>query len=85
MANKASGSDGIPAVLFEILKDDAMKVLRSTCKQIWITQHWPHPAEPGAEGGSKKCWTGGDVNCKRKSHFSWIGLGSHCRAIQAGP
>ena len=42
MANKASGSDGIPAVLFEILKDDAMKVLRSTCKQIWKTQHWPH-------------------------------------------
>ena len=42
MANKASGSDGIPAVLFEILKDDAMKVLRSTCKQIWKTRHWPH-------------------------------------------
>ena len=43
------------------------------------------PAEPGAEGGSKKGWAGGDVNCKRKSDFSWIGVGSHCRAIQAGP
>lgn len=43
------------------------------------------PEEPGAEGGSKKCWTGGDVNCKRKSHFSWIEVGSRCRAIQAGP
>ena len=37
MANKASGSDGIPAVLFEILKDDAMKMLHSMCQQIWKT------------------------------------------------
>ena len=36
--NKASGSDGIPAELFQILKDDAMKVLHSICQQIWKTQ-----------------------------------------------
>ena len=35
--NKASGGDGIPVELFQILKDDAMKVLRSTCQQIWKT------------------------------------------------
>ena len=39
--NKASGSDGIPAELFQILKDDAVKVLHSTCQQIWKTQQWP--------------------------------------------
>ena len=39
--NKASGSDGIPAELFQILKDDAMKVLHSICQQIWKTQQWP--------------------------------------------
>ena len=39
--NKASGGDGIPFELFEILKDDAMKVLQSTCQQIWKTQQWP--------------------------------------------
>ena len=39
--NKASGSDGIPAELFQILKDDAVKVLHSICQQIWKTQQWP--------------------------------------------
>ena len=39
--NKASGGDGIPVELFQILKDDAMKVLHSICQQIWITQQWP--------------------------------------------
>ena len=38
--NKASGGDGIPAELFQILKDDAVKVLHLTCQQIWTTQHW---------------------------------------------
>ena len=37
--NKASGSDGIPGELFQILKDDAVKVLHSICQQIWKTQH----------------------------------------------
>ena len=39
--NKASGGDGIPVELLQILKDDAVKVLYSTCKQIWKTQQWP--------------------------------------------
>ena len=39
--NKASGGDGIPVELFEILKDDAVKVLHSMCQQIWETQQWP--------------------------------------------
>ena len=40
-ANKASGGDGIPAKLFQILKDDAVKLLHSICQQIWKTQQWP--------------------------------------------
>ena len=39
--NKASGGDGIPGELFQTLKDDAVKVLHSTCQQIWKTQQWP--------------------------------------------
>ena len=39
--NKASGGDGIPAELFQILKDNAVKVSHSICQQIWKTQQWP--------------------------------------------
>ena len=39
--NKASGGDGIPVELFQILKDDAAKALHSVCQQIWKTQQWP--------------------------------------------
>ena len=39
--NKASGGDGIPVELFQVLKDDAVKVLHSICQQIWKTQQWP--------------------------------------------
>ena len=39
--NKASGGDGIPVELFQILKDDAIKVLHSICQQIWKTHQWP--------------------------------------------
>ena len=39
--NKASGDDGIPAELFQILKDDAVKMLQSICQEIWKTQQWP--------------------------------------------
>ena len=39
--NKASGGDGIPVELFQILKDDGVKVLYSICQQIWKTQQWP--------------------------------------------
>ena len=39
--NKTSGGDGIPAELFQILKDDAVKLLHSICQQIWKAQQWP--------------------------------------------
>ena len=39
--NKAGGGDGIPVELFQILKDDALKVLHSICQQIWKTHQWP--------------------------------------------
>ena len=41
IANKASGGDGIPVELFQMLRDDAVKVLHSICQQIWKTQRWP--------------------------------------------
>ena len=41
ITNKASGDDRIPVELFQILKDDAVKVLHSICQQIWNTQQWP--------------------------------------------
>ena len=41
IVKKASGGDAIPAELFQILKDDAVKVLHSICQQIWTTQQWP--------------------------------------------
>ena len=40
MTNKVSGTDGIPAELFPILKDDTVKMLHSMCQQIWKTQQW---------------------------------------------
>ena len=40
-SNKARGGDGIPVELFQILKEDAVKVLHSICQQIWKTQQWP--------------------------------------------
>ena len=39
--NTVSGGDGIPVEVFQMLKDDAVKVLHSICQQIWITQQWP--------------------------------------------
>ena len=39
--NKVSGGDGIPIELFQILKDDAVKVLHLICQQVWKTQKWP--------------------------------------------
>ena len=59
--NKASGVDGIPAELFQILKDDAMKVLHSICQQIWKTQQWPQDWKRSVfipipkKGNSKEC------------------------------
>ena len=45
--NKASGGDGIPVELFQILKDDAVKVLHSICQKIWKTQQWPQATGKG--------------------------------------
>ena len=59
--NKASGGDGIPAELFQILKDDALKVLHSICQQIWKTQQWPQDWKMSVftpipkKGNAKEC------------------------------
>ena len=50
--NKASGGDGIQVGLFQILKDDAVKVLHSVCQQIWKTQQWP---QDWKKGNTKEC------------------------------
>ena len=60
-ANKASGGGGIPAELFQILKDDAVKVLNSICQQIWKTQQWPQDWKMSVfipvpkKGNAKEC------------------------------
>ena len=60
-ANKASGGDGIPAELFQTLKDDAVKVLHSICQQIWKTQQWPQDWKRSVfipilkKGNAKEC------------------------------
>ena len=59
--NKASGGDGIPVELFQILKDDAVKVLYSICQQIWKTQKWPQDWKRSVfipipkKGSAKEC------------------------------
>ena len=59
--NKASGGDGIPVELFQILKDDAVKVLHSICPQIWKTQQWPEDWKRSVfipipkKGNAKEC------------------------------
>ena len=59
--NKASGGDGIPVELFQILKDDAVKVLHSIYQQIWKTQHWPQDWKRSVfipnpkKGNAKEC------------------------------
>ena len=59
--NKASEGDGIPVELFQILKDDAVKVLHSICQQIWKTQQWPQDWKMSVfipipeKGNAKEC------------------------------
>ena len=59
--NKASGGDGIPVEVFQILKDDAVKVLLSVCQQVWKTQQWPQDWKRSVsipipkKGNAKKC------------------------------
>ena len=59
--NKAAGGDGIPVELFQILKDDAVKVLHSICQQVWKTQQWPQDWKRSVfipipqKGNAKEC------------------------------
>ena len=61
ITNKASGGDGIPVEMYQILKDDAVKVLHSICQQIWKTQQWPEDWKRSVfipiqkKGNAKEC------------------------------
>ena len=74
--NKASGGDRIPVELFQILKDDAVKVLHSTCQQIWKTQQWPQDWKGSVfipilkKGNAKEC-----------SNYHTIALISHASKV----
>ena len=78
--NKASGGDGIPVELFQILKDDAVKVLHSICQQIWKTQQWPQDWKRSVlipipkKGNAKEC-----------SNYRTIALISHTGKAQNSP
>ena len=67
--NKASGGDGIPVELFQILKDDAVKVLHSICQQIWKTQQWPQDCKRSVFISIPK-----KSNAKECSNYSTIAL-----------
>ena len=82
--NKASGGDGIPVELFQILKDDAVKVLHSICKQIWKTQQWPQDWKKSVFIPISK-----KSNAKECSNYHTIALISHAskvmlKILQAG-
>ena len=74
--NRASGGDGIPAELFQILKDDAVQVLPSICQQIWKTHQWPQDWERSVfiripkKGNAKEC-----------SNYCTIALISHASKV----
>ena len=74
--NKASGGDGIPAELFQILKNDAVKVLHSICQQIWKSQQWPQDWKRSIflpvskKGNAKEC-----------SNYHTIALISHASKV----
>ena len=70
--NKASGGDGIPVELFQILKDDAVKVLHSICEQIWKTQQWPQDWKRSVFISIPK-----KVNAKEFTNYRTIAFISH--------
>ena len=74
--NKVSGGDGIPAELFLILKDDAVKVLHSICQQIWKTQQWPQDWKRSAFVPIQK-----KDNAKECSNYCTIALISHASKV----
>ena len=73
--NKASGGDGIPVERFQILKDDAVKVLHSICKQIWKTQQWPQDWKRSVFSSVPK---EGNAKC---SNYCTIALISHASKV----
>ena len=76
ITNKASGSDGIPAELSQILKDDAVKVLHSICQQIWKTQQWPQDWKRSVFSPIPK-----KDNAKECSNYCTIALNSHASKV----
>ena len=74
--NKASGGDGIPVELFQILKDDAVKVLCSICQQIWKTQQWPWDWKRSVFIPIPK-----KGNAKEHSNYHTIALISHASKV----
>ena len=74
--NKASGDDGISAVLFQILKDDAVKVLQSICQQIWKAQQWSQAWKSSVLIPISK-----KVNPKQYSNYHTIALISHASEV----
>ena len=84
--NKASGGDGIPVELFQILKDDAMKVQHSICQQIWKTQQWPQDWKRSVfipipkKGNAKEC--SNYLTIALISHISKVMLKIHQARLQ---
>ena len=76
ITNKASGGDGIPIELFQILKDDAVKVLHSICQNIWKTQQWPQDWKRSAFIPISK-----KDNAKECSNYHTIVLISHASKV----
>ena len=74
--NKASGGDGIPVELFQILKDDVVKVLHSICHQIWKTQQWPQDWKRSVFIPIPKKY-----NAKECSNYHTIALISHASKV----
>ena len=74
--NEASGGDGIPVELIQILKDDAVKVLHSICQQIWKTQQWPQDWKRSVFIPVPK-----KSNAKECSNYSTIALISHSSKV----
>ena len=75
--NKASGGDRIPAELFQILKDDAVKVLHSICQQVWKTQQCPHNWRRSVFIPIRK-----KGNAKECSNYHTIALISHASKVK---
>ena len=74
--NKASGGDGIPVELFQILKDDAVKVLHSICPQIWKTPQWPQDWKLSVSITIPK-----KGNAKECSNYHTVALLSHASKV----